>query len=377
MWHSAGDHPFAMSLPSTATLLDALAHAAAVLDAAGRIVHLNSAAQALFGVSAPSALGEPAVGLIPALRGAEAELQSALAQRAHGRVDSTLGERRFELHIAALPDGGAVLQWHEVTQRRQAEDELARHHRELVAASRRKDEFLATLAHELRNPLAPLRTSLELLKRPSIAEEAKERAREIMARQVTQMVRLIDELLDISRIGTGKIELVLERCELRELVDTAVETVRPALGEKDQRLLVELPDKPVWLQVDRVRLTQVLCNLLGNASRYSERGLRIWLRAQADAGGVTIAVRDEGIGIAPDKLPQVFRMFEQLEEGQAPLHGGMGIGLTLARRLVELHGGRVHGHSDGAGEGSEFAVRLPASALDAAPGLSLFSGDGT
>ncbi len=354
-----------MSLPSAATLLDALDHGAAVLDAAGRIVHLNPAAQALFGLKA-SAVGEPAVGSIPALRGAENELQAALTQRASRRSDLAWGDRHFELHIAALPDGGAVLQWHEATQRSRAEDEFERRHHELAAASRRKDEFLATLAHELRNPLAPLRTSLELLKRPSIAEETKERAREIMARQVTQMVRLIDELLDISRIGTGRIELVRERCELRELVDAAVETVRPALDEKDQRLLVELPGAPVWLHVDRVRLTQVLCNLLGNASRYSERGLRIWLRAHADAGGVTIAVRDEGIGIAPDKLPQVFRMFEQLDEGSAPLHGGLSIGLTLARRLVELHGGRVHGHSGGAGEGSEFAVRLPASALSGA-----------
>ncbi|HEY0858629.1 MAG TPA: ATP-binding protein [Albitalea sp.] len=352
-----------MNLPSTAALLDALDHGAAVLDAAGRIVHLNPVARSLFDISASSAVGEPAVGLIPSLRGAEAELQSALVRRAPGRVDLAAGARRFEVHMAPLPDGGAVLQWHDVTQRRQAEDELERRHRELAAASRRKDEFLATLAHELRNPLAPLRTSLELQRRPSIAEETKERAREIMARQVTQMVRLIDELLDISRIGTGKIELVRERCGLRELVDAAVETVGPAIGDKDQRLLVELPDAPVWLHVDRARLTQVLCNLLGNASRYSERGLRIWLRAQADADGVTIAVRDEGIGIAPDKLHQVFRMFEQLDEGQAPLHGGLGIGLTLARRLVELHGGRVHGHSDGAGAGSEFAVRLPASAL--------------
>jgi signal transduction histidine kinase len=352
-----------MNLPSAAIVLDALDHGAAVLDAQGRLVHLNPAARTLFAASGANALGQAALDAIAALRGVEADLRSALALQAARRVDTSLGERSFELGIAPLPGGGAVLHWHEVTQRQRAQDELQRRTRELSEASRRKDEFLATLAHELRNPLAPLRTSLALLDRPSIADETKVRAREIMARQVTQMARLIDELLDISRIGTGKIELVLERCELREVVDAAVETMRPALDEKQQRLLVDLPEAPVWLRIDRLRLTQVLCNLLGNASRYSERGLRIWLRAQADAHGVTVAVRDEGIGIAPDKLPQAFRMFEQLEHGPAPLHGGLGIGLTLARRLVELHGGRLQGHSDGAGEGSEFALRLPASAL--------------
>lgn len=356
-----------MNLPAAATLLDALDHSAAVVDAKGRLVHLNPAARTLFAAGEADALGQAVLEAIPALRGVDAELRSALELHVARRVETRIGERHFELGIAPLPEGGAVLDWHEVTRRQQAQDQLQRRARELSEASRRKDEFLATLAHELRNPLAPLRTSLELLSRPRIADETKLRAREIMARQVTQMVRLIDELLDISRIGTGKIELVLERCELRELVDAAVETVRPALDEKQQRLLLDLPEAPVWLRIDRARLTQVLCNLLGNASRYSERGMRIWMRAQADAHGVTVAVRDEGIGIAPDKLPQAFRMFEQLEDGPAPLHGGLGIGLTLARRLVELHGGRLQGHSDGAGEGSEFALRLPASALDVAP----------
>ncbi len=251
----------------------------------------------------------------------------------------------------------------DITERKEMESELQRRAVQLAEADRRKDEFLATLAHELRNPLAPLRTSLELLARPTIARETQDRARAIMSRQIAQMVRLIDDLLDIARIGTGRIELRKEDAELSDLVETAVEMARPNIKDKNQILSVELPPRGVRLHVDRTRLAQVLSNLLNNASRYTEPGRRIWLRAHLDTGGLTIAVRDEGIGIPQEQMADLFRMFNQLHDGPMPDHAGLGIGLTLARRLVELHGGRLHGRSDGAGEGSEFAVRLPVGAL--------------
>jgi PAS domain S-box-containing protein len=256
----------------------------------------------------------------------------------------------------------------DITERRRLDDELRLRADELAQADRRKDEFLATLAHELRNPLAPLRTSLELLKRPALPEETRERARAIMSRQVTQMVRLIDELLDISRIGRGKIELRRERFELRDVVDNALEIARPLIDGKQQVLHVELPSQPVWLMIDRTRLAQVLSNLLNNATRYSDAGKQIWLSAGVAADGVTIQVRDEGMGIAPDKMPLLFQMFTQLHAASNSAHGGLGVGLTLARRLVELHGGTLEARSEGEGLGSEFTVRLPEAVLcDPAP----------
>jgi PAS domain S-box-containing protein len=270
-------------------------------------------------------------------------------------------------------EGGVVKRMYglvqDITERRRLDDELRLRADELAQADRRKDEFLATLAHELRNPLAPLRTSLELLKRPSLPEETRERARAIMSRQVTQMVRLIDELLDISRIGRGKIELRRERFELRDVVDNALEIARPLIDGKQQVLHVELPPQPVWLLIDRTRLAQVLSNLLNNATRYSDAGKQIWLSAGVAAdGGVTIQVRDEGMGIAPDKMPLLFQMFTQLHGASNSAHGGLGVGLTLARRLVELHGGTLEARSEGEGRGSEFTVRLPEAVLcDPAP----------
>jgi PAS domain S-box-containing protein len=240
----------------------------------------------------------------------------------------------------------------DVTARKRAEEALRE-------ADRRKDEFLATLAHELRNPLAPLRNALHVLKltggNPRVAEEA----RAVMERQLAQMVRLIDDLLDVSRITRGKLRLRRERVELASIVQSAVEGSRPLIEASGHRLTVVLPPEPLLLDADPTRLAQVFGNLLTNAAKYTDRGGRIGLTAERKGHEVVVAVRDTGIGIAAEHLPRLFEMFSQVAPALERSQGGLGIGLSLARGLVELHGGGIEARSEGLGKGSEFVVRLP------------------
>ncbi|HEX6986164.1 MAG TPA: PAS domain S-box protein, partial [Planctomycetaceae bacterium] len=222
-------------------------------------------------------------------------------------------------------------------------------------ADRRKDEFLAMLAHELRNPLAPIRSGLDLLRMEGVDSETVE----IMSEQVGHVVRLVDDLLDVSRILRNKVDLKRTPVELAEVVRRAAETVRPMTEAEGQAFSVSLPDEPVWLDADPVRLAQVLSNLLTNASKYTEPGGRITLTAERRGGEAVIRVADTGIGIDPDLLPHIFELFTQSERSIDRSQGGLGIGLTVVKSLVEMHGGTVTARSDGPGRGSEFAVRLP------------------
>jgi len=244
-------------------------------------------------------------------------------------------------------------------------------YREAREADRRKDEFLAMLAHELRNPLAPLRNGLELLRSPGAEKEAARRAGELMHRQLQHLVRLVDDLLDVSRIMRGKIQLRKETTDLAAVVSRAVETALPLLDAQGHELTVALPDQPLHLSGDVVRLTQIVANLLTNAAKYTDRAGRVWLTAQRQGDEVVIRVRDTGIGIAADILPRIFEPFTQSDRAMTRAQGGLGIGLSLALRLAELHGGTVAGHSEGLGQGSEFVVRLPAlpagGAVEASP----------
>jgi PAS domain S-box-containing protein len=228
----------------------------------------------------------------------------------------------------------------------------------LKEADRRKDEFLATLAHELRNPLAPMRTGLEILK---IAGDGatSEKARGMMERQLGHMVRLVDDLLDLSRITRNKIELRRERTDLRLIVDNALEASRPFIDEGGHQIVVEAPREPVWLCADPTRVAQVISNLLNNAAKYTPRGGRIEVEVRRDEDAAIVRVRDNGDGIPQEMLGSVFDMFTQVSQGIARTQGGLGIGLTLVRRLVEMHGGSVFAHSEGLGTGSTFVVRLP------------------
>ena len=248
----------------------------------------------------------------------------------------------------------------EIEERKKAEKERDRLMQELRDADRRKDEFLAMLAHELRNPLAPLRNGLEVMKRADLSPAQREQTRDMMERQVQVMARLVEDLLDVSRITRGKIELRRAPVELGMVVARAVETARPMIDARKHALTVEVPSESLRVEGDLVRLAQVVANLLNNASKYMEPGGRIALTARREGGDAVLRVRDAGIGIAPDVLPRVFDLFVQADHPHLQAQGGLGIGLTLVRRLVEMHGGTVGASSAGVGRGSEFLIRLPA-----------------
>jgi signal transduction histidine kinase/ActR/RegA family two-component response regulator len=236
--------------------------------------------------------------------------------------------------------------------RREAEDAL----REV---DRRKDEFLATLSHELRNPLAPLRNGLHVLRLKSDGAGSAGSLLEIMERQVNHLVRLVDDLLEMSRITRGVLELRRERAELSTIVRNAVETSGPLIQEGRHGLDVSLPGETLWVEGDPVRLAQILSNLLNNAAKYTPDAGAIALSARRDGGVALISVRDNGIGIAPEALSRIFEMFSREGREGARGQGGLGIGLSLSRRLAEMHGGTIEAKSEGIGRGSEFIVRLP------------------
>ncbi len=226
-------------------------------------------------------------------------------------------------------------------------------------ADRRKDEFLATLAHELRNPLAPIRTALQILKMPRLDPSVGQKTRDVMERQVHHLVRLVDDLLDVSRVVSGKIELQGEPLQLSTVIARAVEIAQPHIERQEHQLMISVADESLLVHGDPVRLAQVLGNLLTNASKYTEPRGHIWLSARREGADAVLAVRDDGIGLAPDVLPRVFDLFVQGDHSAARSQGGLGIGLTLVKNLVELHGGVVHASSAGLGRGSEFVIRLP------------------
>lgn len=244
--------------------------------------------------------------------------------------------------------------------RRQSREAELRLIEQLREQDQRKDEFLATLAHELRNPLAPIRNGLELIRLANNDPEVLEKATTIMQRQIEQMVRLVDDLLDVARISRNKLDLRKEQVDLESVVRNAVETSRPVLATAENDLHVELPLEPVWLEADPVRLAQVFSNLLNNAAKYSEPGGSISLVATQSGDELTIRVSDTGIGIEPAKLSQIFGMFVQLDASGQQVQSGLGVGLTLVQRLIEMHGGSIEARSEGEGKGSEFIVRLPA-----------------
>ncbi|HEX9147468.1 MAG TPA: PAS domain S-box protein [Candidatus Binatia bacterium] len=248
----------------------------------------------------------------------------------------------------------------DITERRRAEEERRE-------ADRRKDEFIATLAHELRNPLAPIRNVISLLQLQGSPDPDVCRARDVISRQIDHLTRLIDDLLDVSRITSDKLELRKERVSLVEIVNLAVESSHPLIDQHHHKLSILLPGEPIYLHADKLRLAQVIMNLLTNAAKYTPEGGRITLSAEHDGAEVAVRVTDNGVGIAPDQLPQIFDMFYQADRSYEQLHGGLGIGLTLARRLVEMHGGQVEAHSAGMNQGSEFVIRVPIRGEQLAP----------
>lgn len=246
---------------------------------------------------------------------------------------------------------------------RAVNEELAQRNAELALAAHNKDEFLAMLAHELRNPLAPLRNATEILQMPAATAAHREQALSVLRRQIRNMGHMLDDLLDVSRITQGKIKLKRETVDLRGLLKAAADASRPECEAMGQELVLELPEEPLPVWGDATRLEQIVSNLLGNACKYSGRNSRVSLRAELGGeqhpGQANIRVIDNGNGIPPEVLPRIFDLFVQGDRTLDRSHGGLGIGLTVAHRLVALHGGTIAVHSDGVGHGSEFTVRLP------------------
>ena len=251
----------------------------------------------------------------------------------------------------------------DITERRELESSLVERAEELARADRSKDEFLAMLAHELRNPLAPLRNASEILHASGVSDEERAQAHGILGRQIENMSRMIDDLLDVSRINEGKISLHREPVELGPILTAAASLARSNCSANGQELEVSLPAEPVFLNADATRLEQVFGNLLSNACKYSGDGCHIWLTAERSTGveppEVVVRVCDDGVGIDPELLPRVFDLFVQATRALDRAHGGLGIGLTLVQRLVNLHGGSIEARSEGPGRGAEFIVRLP------------------
>jgi PAS domain S-box-containing protein len=355
----------------------------------GTITTWNPGAERIFGYTAQEIVGKPITVLIPPDR-VDEEL-SILARLKRGeRIDHYETIRRtrdgtllnVSLSVSPLRDAsgriiGASKIARDITRQKRAEEALrdlyAAGQREIASrqraeaalrdTDRRKDEFLATLAHELRNPLAPIRQAALISKSAAATDAQKRWSHDVISRQVQHMSLLLDDLLDISRITRGTLELRTEMTELAAVVDAAVETARPAIDAKRHEFTLELPSEPVLFAGDPLRLAQVLSNLLTNAAKYTDPQGRIRLHATSDAGQVTITISDTGVGIPHDALTRVFAMFSQVKSSQDRAEGGLGIGLALAKGLVELHGGSIEARSPGIGRGSDFVVRLPRRSL--------------
>ena len=280
------------------------------------------------------------------------------SERSDGRVRWTKWEASPWRDISG-GIGGILMSSEDITERVRSEEELRRLVAELADASRRKDEFLATLAHELRNPLAPIRNGLRVLGLTNGSGPAAEEALKIMERQIGQMVQLVDDLLDVSRISAGKLRLRTQRIDLATALHNAVETSRALVEAGGHELTVIMPSEPIFVDADLTRLGQVFANLLSNATKFSDRGASIQLSVERQGSDAVVRVKDSGIGIAPDMLSKIFRIFSQVNQSLEKSQGGLGIGLSLAKQLVEMHGGTVEARSEGHGKGSEFVVRLP------------------
>jgi two-component system, chemotaxis family, CheB/CheR fusion protein len=347
----------------------------------GLIQSWNAGATRIFGYQESEVIGKPITIIIPPEL--QDEERHILHRVRHGeRVDHfdtirlTKDGRRIAISLTVSPvrDSrgiivGASKVARDISERKAAEQALRESELRLRAseealldADRRKDEFLALLAHELRNPLAPIRYALAANKKQGRTPDQQRRAEEVIERQVTHMSRLLDDLLDVSRITRGTLELKKSPTELTLVVGSAIETARPVLDAKHHTLTLELPQQAVRLDADAVRLAQVFSNLLINAAKYTDPGGRITLRASQLGNELVVAISDNGIGISEDMKPRLFTLFSQAQSALGRSEGGLGVGLSLVRGLVSLHGGSVAARSDGPGKGSEFIVRIPVGA---------------
>jgi PAS domain S-box-containing protein len=338
-----------------------------------RFLECNAMFEHLTGLK--NATGKTASELVPNLESHWFEIYGkvALTGDAVRFVDGSEAMKRwFDVYASRV--GGAesrrlAILFTNITERKQFESEREGHILALKESNRRKTEFLAMLSHELRNPLAPLRNMLEIMKRADLTGNVLENARNVMDRQLRQLENLVDDLLDVNRIGQGKIELRFDRLELMSVVHHAVEAISSIFVSAGQELSVTVPPKAIYVNGDATRLAQVLENLLVNASKYSAKGNGIWLTVEQEGDAAVIRVRDSGIGISAENLPIIFDMFAQVDSVLAYARQGLGVGLALVKNLVEMHGGTVQATSRGTGHGSEFTVRLPIVSYSPAPSV--------
>jgi PAS domain S-box-containing protein len=337
----------------------------------GIIQSWNNAAERLYRYAASEVVGRPVTMLIPSDRGDEEGqiIARILAGQRISHFDTVRCDRNgrsipVSLTISPVRDKtGAIVGTskivRDITEAKDAERRIYSLMSELREADARKDEFLAILAHELRGPLAPIRHRLEILRladdNPPLREESLRR----VDQQVTQLVRLVDDLLDVSRITRNKLELRRETLDLGGALHQAVEIAKPLAETQGHQVIVSIPMQSMMIEADPVRIAQIFGNLLHNACKYSDPGATIWLSAERQGSDVRIAIRDNGIGIAPEVLPHLFELFTQVSSRPERTQGGLGIGLTLVRRLVAMHGGSIEARSEGLGKGSEFIVHLP------------------
>jgi len=355
--------------------LNSIGDAVITTDVARRVTSLNPVAEAMTGWSIAEARGKPLERVFNIVNedtrrvvdnpvAQVLQLGKIIGLANHTALIKKDGtEIAIEDSAAPIRDKkgnvcGAVMVFHDVTKRRRAEQALR-------DTDRRKDEFLATLAHELRNPLAPIRQAAHILRAQTATEAQKLWSQDVIDRQVQHMALLIDDLLDISRVSRGTLDLRIATTELAEVIEAAIETARPIVDAKRHKLSVETPHEAVKFAADPLRLAQVLSNLLTNAAKYTDPGGQIRLRAWSDSQAITLSVSDNGIGIPTDNIESVFAMFSQVKASQDRSDGGLGIGLALAKGLVELHGGTIEATSEGLGKGSEFIVRLPHGVISA------------
>jgi PAS domain S-box-containing protein len=336
--------------------LEGLMEGFVAYDGDWRMTYMNASAERILGRNRAEVLGKTWHEAFPHAVGNPVDqmYQRVMRTRRGERMEYHYAHYGLWMEISASPvrTGGVGVYFRDISDRKRAEQELRE-------ADRRKDEFLATLAHELRNPLAPIRNGLQVLQVAKPGSEPARQALGIMERQVRHLVRLLDELMDLSRVTQGRVTLRREPLDLAEAVRAAAEASEPMMGAAAHRLELDLPGEPLRVDADPLRIAQVLANLLNNAAKYTPDGGRIALSLSREGERALIRVRDTGIGIPAEMLPRVFEKFVQVPGAVNRSLGGLGIGLSLARTLVELHGGTIEAKSDGEGKGSEFVVSLP------------------